>query len=228
MYGLEGRSFTLEAKSSKDVPSLSQLDFAGLRSHYEAEKASGCLLVAPVYPGYEDPDSQVSQRAAQQKVSCWTVPQLAKVVECAENRQINAQQIQNIVFNHYKPSDVANAVDRLLADPTYSGRDLYRAILQALRSLAGRLARTPRNVMLLAGEISRDEGFVGIDLPEVTAAVNDLARASRGLLHISEDGGVYVLGDLDELERRVAALTEMPGPPRRRGTFRDNEDSESS
>jgi hypothetical protein len=43
------------------------------------------------------------------------------------------------------------------------------------------------------------------------------------LLHLSEDGGVYVLGDLDELERRVAALTEMPGPPRRRGTFRDDD-----
>jgi hypothetical protein len=33
MYGVVGRSFTLEAKRFKDVPSLSQLDFAGLRSH---------------------------------------------------------------------------------------------------------------------------------------------------------------------------------------------------
>ena len=87
MYGVEGRSFTLEAKSSKDVPSSSQLDFAGLRAYYEAEKASGCLLVAPTYPGFSDPESQVSQRAAQQEVSCWTIAQLAKVVECAEHRQ---------------------------------------------------------------------------------------------------------------------------------------------
>ena len=62
----------------------------------------------------------------------------------------------------------------------------------------------------------------------MTSALSDLARASKGLLHMSEDGGVYILGDLDELERRVAALTEMPGPPRRRGTFRDNGETESS
>jgi hypothetical protein len=222
MHGVEGRSFTLEAKSSDQVPSLSQLDFAGLRSHYEAEKASGCLVLAPTYPGINDPESEVSKRAVQQKVSCWTVEQLAKVVECAEQRQINAQRIQEIVFNCFMPLDVASAVDRLLADPTYSRRDLYRAVLQALKSLSGRLTGTPRNVMLLAGEISRDEEFAGIDFSEVEMAVTDLARSSKGLLHISEEGTVYVLGDLDELERRVAPLTEMTGPPRRRGTFRDN------
>jgi hypothetical protein len=220
MYGVDGKSFTLEAKSSKDVPSLSQLDFAGLRSHYEAEKANGCLLIAPTYPGIGSPDSQVSLRAAQQKVSCWTIEQLAKVVEEAEHRHINVQHIQEIVFDNYMPLDVARAVNRLLADPTYSRRDLYRAILTALRALAPRLAGTPRHVMLLAAEVSRDADFAGIDVPEVTAATTDLARASKGLLHISDEGGVFVLGDLDELERRVSALTEMPGPPRRRGSFR--------
>ena len=71
----------LEAKSSKDVPSLGAIDFAGLRSHMEKHGAVGCLLVAPVYPGTTNKDdSEAAMRAKQQKISCWTVEQLAALL----------------------------------------------------------------------------------------------------------------------------------------------------
>ena len=46
VYGPADQTFTLEAKSSEEVPSLGPLDFAGLREHYEDKKeegAAGCL-----------------------------------------------------------------------------------------------------------------------------------------------------------------------------------------
>ena len=222
MYGADGKSFTLEAKSSGQVPSLSQLDFAGLRAHY-TDKADGCLLVAPRYPGQDDPESQVSIRADLEHVSCWTIAQLARVVEVAEHRQINAQQIQEIVLKTFKPMDVTVAVNRLVAEPGYSRRDIYRGIMTALRSLSPRLINTPRNISMLAVEISRETDFPGIDYAEVREAVSDMARASRGLLHLTAEETVFVLGDLDELARRVSSLTEEAGPPRRHGTFRNGD-----
>jgi hypothetical protein len=220
LYGTGGKSFTLEAKSSRHVPSLGHLDFAGLNAHYDG-KADGCLLVAPKYPGQDDPESQVSIRADKQHVSCWTIAQLAHVVSVAEQRQINAHQIQEIVLNRYRPLDVAAAVRRLVEEPGYSRRDLYRAIMSALRSLATRLLNTPRNISMLATEISREITFPDIDLDEIRDAVNDMARVSRGLMHLTNDDEVFVLGDLHELARRVSSLTEEAGPPRRHGTFRD-------
>jgi hypothetical protein len=221
IHGVEGKSFTLEAKSSGRVPELSQLDFAGLKSHYEANNANGCMLVAPTYPGITDPGSEVSLRAIQQKVSCWTIDQLARVVEAAEQRQINVKHVEEIVFKSFMPLDVDAAVSALLADPVYSSRDLYRAILGSLRSLAPRLQNTPRHILLLAAEVSRDEAFIGIDTPAIRKAVEDLARASKGIMYITTDDNIYILGDLDELERRVSGLTESETPPRRRGSFRD-------
>ena len=60
----------------------------------------------------------------------------------------------------------------------------------------------PRNVFLIAGEISLDPRFGSVDTPEGPSAVGGLARSSKGMLHITENGDVHVLGALDELERR--------------------------
>jgi hypothetical protein len=220
IHGSEEKSFTLEAKSSGDVPSLPQLDFAGLQSHFRRVSANGCLLVAPSYPNSNDPEGEVSRRAKMQGVSCWTIEQLAAVVESAERRHINARKIQEIVLNQFAPADVANEVGRLLSRPAFDKTELYVAILDALSSLENRLRGTPRNVLLLASEISRQEPFTEIDTPDIRDAVTDLARASSGMLHVAEDGNVFVLGALEELRRRVSSITGQPAPPRRNGTFR--------
>ena len=164
------------------------------------------MLVAPTYPGIGDPESEVSRRAVQQHVSCWTIDQLARVVENAERRQINVRHIEEIVFKSFMPLDVEVAVSSLLADPVYDSRDLYRAVLASFRSLAPRLQNTPRHILLVAAEVSREEMFASIDTPAVRKAVEDMARASKGIMYITDDDNVYILGDLDELERRVSEL----------------------
>lgn len=221
LHGVDEKSFTLEAKSSGDVPSLPQLDFAGLRSHYEANSANGCLLVAPSYPNANNPDGEVSKRALQQKVSCWTVEQLAKVVESAEKRHVNARKIQDIVLKMFTPQDVAMAIDSLLSEPTFDKTELYDAVLEALQNLEKRLSGTARNVSMVATEVSRETRFQSISVPQVRDAVEDLAKSSRGMLLVTEKDEVFVLGVLDELRRRVSAMTSGQAPPRRLGTFRN-------
>jgi len=220
VHGIGEKSFTLEAKSSADVPSLPQLDFAGLRSHYLAKGADGCMLVAPAYPGADDPNSEVSLRARQQNVSCWTIDQVARMVESAERRHINAPSLQDIVLTTFSPLDVTAAAERLLSDPSFDKVDLYQAIIVALTELEVRLRDTPRNISMLAAEISRDQKFSGVKIQQIREAVNDLARASKGMLHLTASEEVHVLGTIDELRRRVADFSQESAPPRRRGTFR--------
>jgi hypothetical protein len=222
IHGFEELSFTLEAKSSSDVPSLPQLDFAGLQSHYKSLNADGCLLVAPNYPAVDDPDGEVSRRSALQRVSCWTIEQLARVVEAAERRHINARMLQEIVLSKYTPGDVTREVDRILSQPTFDKVGLYNEVLNALAALENRLKTTPRNIYLLAAEISRLDQFKDVEVSQIREAVVDLARASSGMLHIAEDDNVFVLGSLEELRRRVASQTGEDAPPRRNGTFRSD------
>jgi len=222
IHGFDSMSFTLEAKSSSKVPELSQLDFAGLRSHFEkTEDTTGCLLVAPTYPGKDSADSEVSRRAVQQKVSCWTIDQLAKVVESAERRHINARQIQKIIFEFFDPASVSTAVENLLSEPIFDKVDLYKGVLRALENLQGRLVDTPRSVSILATELSGGDTFATVTADQVRDAVLDLARSSKGMLHLADNDVVTVLGDINELKRRVSHLTSEETPPRRGGTFRD-------
>jgi hypothetical protein len=76
----------LEAKSSKyDQRRPGPMDFATLRDHTDRYGAVGCWLIAPGYVGQDDDDSKVSNLARRQRISCWTVEQLAEVVEVAES-----------------------------------------------------------------------------------------------------------------------------------------------
>ena len=149
---------TLEAKSSGKVPSLGAIDFASLARHRDEESASACLLVAPVYPGASrGEEAAAAQIAKQLRISCWTVDQLARVVEEAENRHLSARDVLAICSSHFTPDDVAAAVDGLLAKPDFSARALYRAVIKALRDLEGRLPGSPRTVQAVATEISRED-----------------------------------------------------------------------
>jgi len=225
VYGPEKKSFTLEAKSSKDVPSLGNLDFGGLRQHYEdkrEEGAEGCLLVAPDYPGRDEPDEgQVGKRATTQRVSCWTIESLASVVEAAEVRHITAEDIQRIVLGEFTPGAVEGAVDQLLSDPAWTRRGLYTAILDTLNALDGIMPNSPRTVDMLASQIALQTEFSGIERDDVQEAAEQMAHASKGMLYVTPDGTVRVPGSLDELRRRVTDLTGEAGKPRRLGTFRD-------
>lgn len=175
-----------------------------------------------------DTSSEVSKRARQQKVSCWTIEQLALVVEVAESRHISATQLQNIVLRDFDPASVTSSVTALLQSPSDSQQELYVAILRALRSLTPRLKNTPRNVSMLAAEVSRETSFLDVQTEDVLKATEDLGQTSRGMVNLSADGNVQVLGDLDELSRRVAALTGENVPSRRRGSFSSETDGASS
>jgi len=222
VYGVESTRIIIETKASTDNPSLGHLDLAGIHSHAVAVNASGAILVSPGYPGAEDENSEISLRAVQQRVSCWTVEQLARVVERAERRHINAADVQGIVLNQFRPLDVAHHVTTLLETPSFDRRSLYRAILDALDMLSERLTDIPRNLSLIAGRIIDDPELQTVNFKDISEAALDLAHVSRGLLHVTDEGNdVIVFGDLAELRRRAAPLTELAEPPRRRGAFRD-------
>lgn len=220
-YPTGQKKITLEAKSSGDVPSLSHLDFAALDEHVQLKKAQGCLLVAPAYPGSTKEDNAAANRAQRLKISCWTIEQLAKVVEVAESRHVTAQQVLDIVLICFSPDQVTRGIERLFEKPTWEIRHLYRGILEAFRSLDNRLKDTPRSVTLVAGEVSARPEFSGIEYKDVEKAVQELVSASQGLLTLSNSGNILIHGSYEEIERRLSGLTGQSGAPRRPSTFRD-------
>ena len=88
-------------------------------------------------------------------ISCWTVDDLARVVQLVETRHIGAKEVLDIVLNQFAPDDVSAAVERLLNEPTWERRSLYVAVLDALRGLEGRLVDQPRTVSHIAAEVTR-------------------------------------------------------------------------
>lgn len=216
------RRITLEAKSSQGTPGLPQLDFAGLKEHVNRYNADGCLLVAPSYPGESrDDDSAVSMRAKADRISCWTISQFADVVEKAEARHITADEVLKLVLNTYAPSDVTQAVSKLLSDPQRDRRMLYRQLLAQLRALEGKATKSPRSFDMLLGRIVDVAGFETTQSSDIKTAFIELAGASRGALQVSGDN-VLVLASLDEIQRRVSQLTGQDGPSRSRGPFRED------
>ena len=220
-YPAGEQKITLEAKSSGKIPSLGAIDFAGLKSHMTAHGATGCLLVAPGYPGgSKEEKAEAALRAREQGVSCWTVDHLAAVVEQAESRQLSARHVLDITRTAFSPEEVKAAVDGLLSDPSWVPQSLYVAVLKALDELEGRLQDRPRTVDLVAGEVSRQDEFRDVRISDVERAVGELAGASRGALVLR--GDTLVLNtSVDELRRRAAGLAGEPGDARRMSTFRD-------
>jgi len=214
---------TLEAKSSEKTPSLGALDFAGLEEHIQKHQAQGCLLVAPHYPGKGD-DSAVANRAREAKVSCWTIDQLARFIDASEKRHLNAKHVLDIVLNNFAPLDVESAVDKILAEPSWDKRDLYRAILKAFRELENRLKDRSRTVDMVATVISSYSGFHGINVNDVDIAVRELATSSQGGLTMRGEDTIVTQVSFDELERRVSGLTKDSGESRAISNFRHEND----
>ena len=219
------KKITLEAKSSEETPSLSALDIAGLQQHMEDQRyeADGCLLIAPSYPGAtKQGDSAVSKRARRLRVSCWTIEQLARFVEAAESRHLNAEKLLDIVLSSFAPVEVEKALEDLFAQPRWEMRDLYRAILSALRKLEGRILDKPRNLSMISAEISREPEFEGILEAEIGKAVTELAHSSQGALTFTGEQ-VIMHVSMDDIERRLTGLTKQSPEPMRTSRFRDAE-----
>ena len=210
------QTIILEAKSSQSTPSARNIDFAAIKLHMQKYNASGCLLVAPSYPGGSH--GNVARSAANDRVSCWTVKQYADVVRSVEVRQISARDILDIVCEKFIPQDVERAVDELLANPTWEQRELYLAVLKALRNIQHRMTKSRRNITMITTEVSAMEGFTSVEESIIRRAVSDIAGASKGALVLHRNN-VNLNVDYDELERRVQGLTGVPGKPRRKGAF---------
>lgn len=212
---------TLEAKSSQNTPTLSHLDFAGLKEHRDSHKASGCLLLAPAYPGQQETtkNSAVEKRAISGEISCWTLDDLVTVVRATETHQITATQILDIVLNQYRPRDVAAAVRELLK--TDSMQDYYREILKALRALGapGKLARSARMVQHISAVLSLEGKLTDVTDDKVRRALIQMGSTSKGMVRISGNHIIFS-GDIEEFARRISNLTGDAGNPRKLGRFR--------
>ena len=210
------QTITLEAKSSNDKPSAKDIDFAALKTHANDHNASGCLLVAPNYPGGES--GNVAKAAVETETSCWTVGQYADVIQKAEARHISARNVLKVVTTCFTPGDVSDAVAGLLSTPSWEKRALYLEVVRVLRELHELLTNSARNTMMVASRIVLRAGFEGVQEKDVSDAVRDIAAVSRGGLTFRK-GNIVLNVDYDELERRIQALTGKPGSSRRQNTF---------
>jgi hypothetical protein len=211
----------LEAKSSEKIPSLGALDIAGLEEHVQKHHAQGCLLVAPGYPG-RGKDNAVANRVKAAKISCWTIGQLARFIEESERRQLTAKHVLDIVLNNFAPHDVEDAINKVLSNPTWDKRELYKCILQAFRKLENRLPDRPRTVDMVATQVSSTPGFQDIEALDVDLAIRELAMSSQGGLTMREDT-IIIQISFDELERRLSGLTKRSGESRGVSNFRNHE-----
>ncbi|MGA2264589.1 MAG: hypothetical protein ABSH28_24550, partial [Acidobacteriota bacterium] len=226
-YPEKATVITLEAKSSKNVPSLSAIDFAGLREHLTNKKAQGCLLLAPAYPGQGKEHNAAASRARELRISCWTIDQLARVVESAKARHITAKQVLDIVLNSFAPADVSSDVEHLFTAPAWDNELLGSAIVQSLQFLAGKLPDAPRNIDQIASVLASDSRFVRIKRDDVRKGVSSLAAASRGGLILDGDT-LHVLTSYEDLARRIASLTGLAGQPLRLSKLREDIGSQES
>lgn len=216
------RVITLEAKSSKSVPQLSQLDFAGLKEHVTKHNAHGCLLLAPSYPGMtKEADSSASIRAIEAKISCWTVDQMQRVLLAAEGRHINAKDIYEIVISKFAPDDVTAAVSELLSNTKVENRSLYIEIINALKAMKDILPDSPRNIHQIGAIVGMKLKLNGHTLEQksIEKALRELSGTSRGGLILNNED-IIINVSLEELERRAVELTGNLGQPLEESNFR--------
>ena len=210
------QTITLEAKSSNDKPSAKDINFAALETHATNYNASGCLLVAPDYPGGEG--GNVADAARRTRTSCWTVDQYADVIQKAEARHISARDVLRVVTTCFTPGEVSNAVSHLLSEPNWEKRSLYLEVVKVLREVHDVLTESVRNTMMVASRIVGRAGFEDVQERDVSDALRDIAAVSQGGLTF-RDGNIILNVDYDELDRRIQALTGKPGSSRRQNTF---------
>jgi hypothetical protein len=212
---------TLEAKSSKDTPGLSQLDFAGLQQHMLDNKATGCLLIAPSYPGESvGENAAAAKRAKELKISCWTIEQLAMIIENSESRKITAPDVINIIEKAYTPEEVTAAVNNLLAENEWSYSELYNAVVTGIESMETRMPNSLRTIDSITTAVSFSVGGMeNISKETVSKALKDISHISKGAL-VLRDENVFLFTSISELKQRMASHTGGNGSSRREGKFK--------
>jgi hypothetical protein len=213
---------TLEAKSSTHTPQLSQIDFAGIKEHMTKYDASGCLLLAPSYPGEtKENKSSAANRAKELKISCWTIENFCKLLEARDSRHITAEDVYKIVVNKFTPTDVNQAIMALLSGPTWEIRKLYSIIIQTLKKLESKLRGSSKNISQIAAVIALQDGeFSDITTDSVRKAIREIAGSSKGALIVKDDV-IQLNTSIDELERRISNLTGNPGLPFENSNFKE-------
>ena len=220
----EEQQFTLEAKSSASPPpELSAIDFAGLKEHREHYRAAGTLLLAPSYPGLsKGNDSSAANRARSDRISCWSIEQLAKVVESAEKRHISAKQIISIITEKFTPQDVKDAVGKLLAEPHWDNQELYRGTIKAIEDLSLALSKSIITIDHIESRLVMEPEFRGITKESIEDAIRQLSSVSKGGM-TSRDQTVHLHVSLEELRRRISAFVPASHLSRQASTFRDTD-----
>ena len=202
---LNGQRITLEAKSTESgkPPSVVTIDFAGLRSHMRQSKAAGCLLVAPAYPGQTKEDNEVAERSQENKISCWTVEQLATFVEDIERRQFTARDLLDIVLNCYKPGDVTTKLEEI-ASRAVKNRSLYGAVWEALQSLEDSMTNEPPTVIMIRTLlVTLNSEFRGFGEEDVVNAIQEMSGLTHRGIVLNDKNEVLLQISLDELKNRL-------------------------
>ncbi|UAJ10622.1 ATP-binding protein [Glacieibacterium megasporae] len=217
---------TLEAKASSGTPQLPQLDFAGLMEHRQQEGAAGCLLIAPSYPAPTEEKvtrtgnpGAVANRASGGDISCWTIQQLATVVENSDRLEITTQEIAEIVTTKFAPRDVTAAIAKLLDERTDMPA-IYAAVMSVLDDMFNQEQDkgVVRTISAISGALMYSHPHLKVGQDIVRDAIKDLARNSRGGMKINKDVIIFLNG-FDEVQRAVAPLLGTVGAPRALGTF---------
>ena len=211
---------TLEAKASKDIPSLNDIGMGTLADHVKEYQAEGCLLVAPGYPGQSRGEgSSISRMANQNRISCWTINQLAEVVSATQTRHISARRVLKIILNKFSPSDVSEAVEDLLSTPSWTEETLYEGVIDVLEQLSSNVPDAKPTTDMIVGQMSLKPEYPQITKAAVEEALWAVASSSKGAMVIRGEE-IKINTSIPELRRRTTHITGNPGTPRRNGDFR--------
>lgn len=202
---LNDETITLEAKSTKSgkAPPAARIDFASLRSHVGQKNAVGCLLIAPAYQGQNQEDNATANLAQDNKISCWTVKQLAQFVDDIEQRHFTARDLLNIVLNCYKPVDVTTKL-KDLSLRTFRNKSLYSAILDALQTLKENLTNDPYTVEMIRTLLATlNSEFQGIAEDTVENAINEMFSLTHRGIELNDNKEVLLNISPDEIKNRL-------------------------
>jgi len=218
------RWITLEAKSSRTAKQLShdEIGFATLKEHMaETTGASGCMLVAPAYAGQikNEESNAIAHQARQDQISCWTIEQLASVVERIETHYVSAKDVYDIVARAFAPVDVERAVQAMFEEAKEDNVPLLLGLVEAFRRLETRMSSQVRTVTMLATELTSMGGFHDVQVGSVKRALHRLAAASKGCLTVgSDEETLHLHTSIEELARRTG-MTDDHGS-RKPGLFK--------
>ena len=216
--GIETR-ITLEAKSSNDIPSINDIGMGTLDEHVAMYEADGCLLVAPDYPGETLADqSSISRMAIRNRISCWTVKQLADVVSATQSRHISARRVLKIILNKFAPSDVAAEVQHLLSTPRWTEESLYDGVLAVLEHLSNNIPDARPTTDMVLGQLATLPDYPRVTKNAIEQALQAIASSSKGAMTLRGEE-IKVHTSIAELRRRTAEITGNQGTPRRNGDF---------